>query len=549
MSTLAESTPPPPADHDPDSSASDAAPGASPARDDILHHFLTHPRQLFDLIDGSPDAIFIESTDGSVLYANRAACDLHERTRDELIGMNVLDLVPPEHREAVASRYPGWMTGELNTYEGYSYTKSGRSIPVEVRARPIQINDQPAILLHICDVSQRHHEDHEQRQWEARMQNAQKLEGLGVLAGGIAHDFNNLLMGILGNAELALQDVPPGSPATVSLRGIETAATRAADLCQQMLAYAGRGQLKVELLDVNKMVKEIGHLVSRSISKKARLRYDLTPRLPAITGDATQLRQVVLNMITNASEALGDVDGTIRIATGLIKCDAASFHRTWMDDKTGSGRCVYLEVSDTGCGMSRTTIKSIFDPFYTTKFAGRGLGLAAVLGIVRSHKGALKVDSEPERGTTFTIYFPESGELPLQKADAEAPSAWRGEGLILVVDDEQTVRSVATRMVSRMGFNALTATDGDEALRVFRERSTKISCVLLDLTMPGIDGVETYRQMRALNEKVPVIISSGFNKPDAIARFGDPGPAAFVQKPYRSAALGEALRDVLEKVN
>jgi CheY-like chemotaxis protein len=378
------------------------------------------------------------------------------------------------------------------------------------------------------------------------MQQMQKLESLGVLAGGIAHDFNNLLVAILGNAGLALMELPPESPARQTVLAIETAAQRAAELTRQMLAYSGKGRFVIERLNLSRIVEEMAHLLEVSVSKRAVLKYRFAPDLPAIEGDATQLRQVIMNLITNASDAIGDRSGVISISTGLMHADAAYLKTAYMDDALPEGDYVYLEVADTGLGMDEQTAERIFDPFFTTKFTGRGLGLAAVLGIVRSHRGAIKLYTEPGRGTTFKILFPTAGPaVPTPEEPVEAATTAPAVATILVVDDDETVRTVTRRMLEQSGYTVFQAADGAEALAIYRENQGAIDLVLLDMTMPHMDGEETFRELRRIDPRVRVLLTSGYNEQDATERFAGKGLGGFIQKPYRPQELLERIRSIL----
>jgi signal transduction histidine kinase len=277
--------------------------------------------------------------------------------------------------------------------------------------------EQGRVLAFCQDVTKRREAEDRRAHLEAQMQHSQKLESLGVLAGGIAHDFNNLLMGILGNAGLALMDVPAGSPARESLSGIETAVLRAKDLTSQMLAYSGRGRFVIEVVELPGVVEGMMHLLEVSISKNVVLRTDFSREAPPVEADVSQLRQIVMNLITNASEAIGERSGTIGIATGAIRCDRAFLQATYLDEELPEGVYTYLEVSDTGEGMDSSTVDRIFEPFFTTKFSGRGLGLAAVLGIVRGHRGAIRLQSEPGQGTTIRVLFPAADPADRQQRE------------------------------------------------------------------------------------------------------------------------------------
>jgi len=398
-------------------------------------------------------------------------------------------------------------------------------------------------------LAERKRTESERRQLEARIRQMQKMESLGVLAGGIAHDFNNLLMGILGNADLALLRLPPTSPIRDHLTGIAKATHRAADLTRQMLAYSGKGKFLVESLDLSCLIEEIDHLISAAVSKKAAVEYHLAQNLPAVEADATQIRQLVMNLIANAGEAIGESSGTIAISTGAMECDRAYLEQSYLDEDLPAGTYVYVVVSDTGSGMDDETRAKIFDPFFTTKFTGRGLGLAAVLGIVRGHHGAIKVASAPQRGTTIRVLFPacRPAASVLSSAEVEAAGWEGGQGTVLLVDDEEAVLTVAKGMLEALGFEVLSAADGRQAVEVFRRRAEEIRLVLLDMAMPRMDGEETFCEIRRIHPEARVLLSSGYNEQTATNRFAGRGLAGFIQKPYRLAALREKIRNVLDR--
>ena len=424
----------------------------------------------------------------------------------------------------------------------------------EGTVRWLQGNAQPqreldgATLWHgfITDITERKAADAAVAGFERKIQETQKLESLGVLAGGIAHDFNNILTGVLGNASLASLELPAGAPAQSYLESIRLGSLRAADLCKQMLAYSGKGRFVVKKLSLNALVEETTQLLRLSISKQAALRFDLHAELPMIEADATQMRQVIMNLVINSSEAIGAKSGVIGLSTGLTRVDREYLGGTILAPELAEGTYVYLEVSDTGCGMSAETRSKIFEPFYTTKFTGRGLGLAAVLGIVRGHGGALKVYSEEGRGTTFKLLFPcVDGSAETEGGRAALPAPWRAQGTVLVVDDEETVRSTAALMLRKMGFDVTIAMDGLEAVRIFSAKPTAYALVLMDLTMPHLDGREAYVELRRVRADVRVVMMSGFNEREVIEQFAGEGPAGFVQKPFVFEALSDAVRRAL----
>jgi PAS domain S-box-containing protein len=383
----------------------------------------------------------------------------------------------------------------------------------------------------------------DERKSQEALRQAQKLESLGVLAGGIAHDFNNLLSAILGNLSLAQIKLPPASPSEPYMKSMETTLLRAADLTRQMLAYSGKGRFVVEPLDLSRLVGEITHLLSVSISKKVLLRYDLQPGLPAIEADATQVQQVIMNLVTNASEAIGDREGIINIATGTRELDQNAMDFLFAGQALEPGRYVTLQVSDTGCGMAPETLAKIFDPFFTTKDSGRGLGLSAMLGILRGHRGGIKIYSEPGKGTTFQVYFRALDTVAQVSEAAPTQATVPFVGKVLLVDDEPDLRDSITAMLEYLGFEVETAGDGVEALERFRPGVYAL--VLMDLTMPRIDGKEAFRRMKELDPTVRVILSSGYNEQEAIQQFLGRGLAGFIQKPYMLRTLTEALEKAL----
>jgi CheY-like chemotaxis protein len=356
-------------------------------------------------------------------------------------------------------------------------------------------------------------------------------------------------MAVLGHAELALEEISPMSPARRNLTEISTASRRAADLCRQMLAYAGKASFALERVGMRDLVEEMAHLLKTAISKKAILNLNLERGLPPIQADPSQIRQIVMNLIINASEAIGDRSGVITVSVGATRCDDEYLQKTELRDALSPGLYVHLEVTDTGGGMDAQTRSRIFEPFFSTKFAGRGLGLAAVLGIVRAHKGALKVYSEPGKGTTFKILFPAltEGEDAARSPDSSPLSDWRGTGTILLVDDEESLIALGARMLEHLGFTVLTAADGLQAVDLYRERGKEIDLVLMDMTMPHMDGAEAFGELRRLNPEVRVVLASGYSHEDVASRFAGKGLDGVLQKPYTLLKLREALAGLLPK--
>ena len=401
------------------------------------------------------------------------------------------------------------------------------------------------------EIARRMQVEEEQRALEKQMHHVQKLESLGIMAGGIAHDFNNMLMAVLGNADLALADLEPWSPVRPFIEEIEKVSRRAADLCRQMLAYSGRGKFVVKTVNLSDLLLDMAGMLEISVSKKAVLKFNCPENLPPIDSDPSQLRQIIMNLVINASEAIGNRSGVITVSTGAVECDRAYLAATFLDENLAEGLYTYLEVADTGHGMDRETKAKLFDPFFTTKFTGRGLGMSAVLGIVRGHKGGIKVYSEPGRGTAIKLLFPAVPDaLPGDMHEGPAGDGkWQGKGTVLLVDDDETVRAVGRQMLERLGFNVLTANDGSQGVAAYREHTAEIDLVLLDLTMPHMDGEETFREMRRISAEVRVILSSGYNEQDVTQRFAGKGLAGFIQKPYTLEPLRDTIQKAFEKTS
>ena len=390
--------------------------------------------------------------------------------------------------------------------------------------------------------------EEEHRALERQMLDVQKLESLGVLAGGIAHDFNNLLVSVLGNAGLALAELSPSSPVRGRLTDIELAAQRAAELTRQMLAYAGRGRFVVQRLNLSDLVVEMVTLLRTVVARTADIDVRLTDNLPEVEADASQLRQVVMNLVTNAADAIGGVPGRIEITTGRMAATREYLSQACIGQDLDPGEFVFVEIADTGCGMEKKTLARIFDPFFTTKVTGRGLGLAAVLGIVRSHRGAIAVESTPGVGTRFRLLLPtvatasSNRSVPHPARKTPAPS-----GTILIVDDDDGVRTVATLSLERAGFRVVTARDGEEGMALIRQRGSDFDAVLLDMTMPRLSGAETCHLIRQLLPQLPIVLTSGYTEPDAGARLDIRDVAGFLQKPFTPASLVKVIEDAVRR--
>jgi signal transduction histidine kinase/CheY-like chemotaxis protein/ABC-type amino acid transport substrate-binding protein len=416
--------------------------------------------------------------------------------------------------------------------------------------RPLDHAGEVCSLLQIFSARaaselERRRNEAERLAFERKMQHAQKLESLGVLAGGIAHDFNNLLTAMLGHLNVAQAKLTPESPAQPHLHSLERIVHRTAELTRQMLAYSGKGRFVVKPHDLNTVIREMVHLLEVSVSKKIALRLHLADRLPPVQADAAQIQQVIMNLVTNASDAIGDQEGTIRIHTYTRGLDEAFLKKVFHNQDLEPGAYVIVEVSDTGCGMPPDVQARIFDPFFTTKVTGRGLGLSATIGILKGHRAGLKIYSEVGKGTTFKLFFPAAGAEPVVDGGAPGTCPPMARAGVLLVDDEEVIREAGKSMLESLGLDVLLASDGQQALDLIRRGGEKVDLVLMDITMPHMDGREAFLAIRALNPALPVILSSGYHEQETIQDFLGRGLSGFLQKPYTLQALSEALRGVM----
>jgi two-component system, cell cycle sensor histidine kinase and response regulator CckA len=508
----------------------------------VAEQKLLHEREFSsEALNSLPGVFYVIGQENGFLRWNNNFETVSEYTSEEFSRMSPLDLFIGTDKNLISDWMREVFVKGAASVEAELATKSGQRIAYHFTGRTIQIEGAACLIGMGIEITDRKRAEEERLKMEQQLLHAQKLESLGVLAGGIAHDFNNILMAIIGNADLALMRLSKESPATDNLHRIESAAAKAADLAKQMLAYSGKGKFVIEHLDLNRLLEEMLHMLEVSISKKAVLRLNLTENLPPVEADATQMRQILMNLVINASEAIGDKSGVIAISTGCMDCDRNYLNDVWLDENIAAGLYVYLEIADTGCGMDKETMVKIFDPFFTTKFTGRGLGMAAVLGIVRGHNGAIKVYSEPGKGTTFKVLLPASGKpVEIFNHDSRTDD-WRGSGIVLLVDDEETVRGIGKEMLHELGFTAITANDGREAIELFKQ-TPDVSFVILDLTMPHMDGDQCFRELRQLKPDIKVIMSSGFSEYEVTQKFAGKGLAGFIQKPYKMSVLKEAIQ-------
>jgi two-component system, cell cycle sensor histidine kinase and response regulator CckA len=496
--------------------------------------------------ENSLDAIFITdpAEAGRIHAANPPACRMFGYTEEELCNLSRGALVDPSDvgvqrlLEDRTRTGKGW--GEL-----VHVRKDGSSFPTEVSSSVFKDkNGRDLCITIIRDISERKLAEEERMQLEQRLQQVQKTESLGRMAGAIAHHFNNLLMAVMGNLELALYGLPPESRAQANITGAMTASQRAARISRLMLTYAGQTGGKKVSLDLSEAIREGLLLLSVSLPKKVHLRTELPDPGPIILADASHIEQILTNLALNAGEAIGEQEGEITVVVDVVAPaeiqKSSVFPPDW-DPKAESYAC--LLISDTGCGMDTATLETIFDPFFSTKFTGRGMGLSVVLGLVRTYEGAISVESQLGQGATFRVFFPLSAQETLSSGEDDmiASELIEAAGLVLLVEDEPLVRHMAEAMLNFLGCEVICASDGFEGVEVFRERKAEVDLVLLDHTMPRMNGWETLKALRALQPDIPVILASGYDETKVMQGEHPEQPQAFLQKPYQLASLKAAI--------
>ncbi|NWF37759.1 PAS domain S-box protein [Mariprofundus sp. NF] len=511
--------------------------------------------ELQSTLDNMLDTYYRLSSDGAVVWASSAVHSLLGYSLEEVTGMpmKALWLDSCGFAQSVAALREN--SGVLMNYKIQLKHRDGQLIWCSLSAHLIidQQGEVVGIEGVVRDISLQVEAETQKQEMEKKMAHVQRLESLGVLAGGIAHDFNNILAGIMGNAELAEMNMKESLPADRELENIVSSSVRAADLCRQMLAYSGQGSLVRKAVNLSGLVEETVQLIDVSISKNVSLKFDLQAHLPSILADNTQIQQIIMNLITNASEAIGEQHGgEIHVVTGSIFAGREALDSPFLEERRPPGDYVFLEVTDNGCGMDEATLNRIFDPFFTTKFTGRGLGMSAMLGIVRSHDGALQVESAPEKGARFRVLFPvssasvddmQAGEIATEKLKLSDQ-----ELTVLVIDDEVMVRAIFEKMLKKMGCEVLLACDGEEGLQRYSEHQQRIDAVLLDMTMPRMGGKEALIRLREMGIKAPVIVCSGYRNENVIPQFEQVQPEAFLQKPFSLQSLHSVLRQCLANI-
>jgi two-component system cell cycle sensor histidine kinase/response regulator CckA len=504
------------------------------------------------------EALFLVDSEGRTTFANPMAEIMFGWTSEELVGQFLHDKLTcgsqgPSAAVEDLRQIQSLLTGEtLRGQEGYFIHKDGHRVPIICSISPVRGDGKiEGAVLVVRDLTEQRRAEEAERENEEALQQAQKLESIGVLAGGIAHDFNNLLTGIMGNAGLARRAIAAGrtEQAAVLLRDVIAASERAADLTRQLLAYAGKGRFVIQPVDLCRLVTEVSTLIRASISKKITLVIDVPDDCILIEADRAQLQQLVMNLVINGGEAIGDQSGTLTVR---IRTEHFTERRTRPRTEgfpISTGDYVRIDVSDTGQGMDADTRSRIFEPFFTTKFLGRGLGLSAALGIVRGHRGAIGVRSEPGEGTTFTILLPVPRDTHRPERISGHTTAiefdTQGAGTILVADDEEGVRSLVASVLEDAGYTVELAADGGEAVERLRDLGDRVRLVLLDLTMPILGGAEAATELRRIQPHIPIVAMSGYGDIEVMQHFSQAGVDDFLPKPFSPDQLAEKVRQAL----
>ncbi|MEM7167817.1 MAG: response regulator [Planctomycetota bacterium] len=494
------------------------------------------------IIDAAADFIGMSDRDLTVVYMNQAGRKMlgFDATED-VSTYKVADCHPPEIGQQIKEELlpvvlrDGYWQGETDFQ-----TRDGRIVPTSQTIVCHRDDDgEPSGFSTIArDISNAREAEQERLSLEAQLQYAQKLESLGILAGGIAHDFNNILTGILGAADLARQQCDDPEVVATYLDTINNSSKRAAGLCQQMLAYSGRAQLNKEPLDLAPIVSGIVDLLRVSIPKTHEIRLELAPGLGAVNGDSAQLSQVVLNLIKNASDSMAESPGTVSVVLQQCELTREQLRGSVLEEHLAAGSYLVLDITDQGCGIGPESLARIFDPFFTTRGPGRGLGLAAVLGIIRGHGGGVFVDSKVDHGTEFRVILPTTNAtVPTVAELPTEPAALGNDELVLVVDDEETIRELVVHALDKVGYAVISAADGEAGWDLYQQRRADIKLVVLDLSMPKLGGLEVLAKIRKVDMDLPVALTSGYStEADQVSELDQPS-TVFLHKPYSVSQL------------
>lgn len=507
-------------------------------------------------LDLSPSLFILLDIEGNIQYLNKSALEIL-KCDSSVIGENWFStFVSPSDREALRENFQEIISEKnITDVENIVHIlNSGNEEKTLILRHAFVYNDDGAIkglIYSGMDITNKIQIEKERQIVEEKIRHTQQLESVGILTKGIAHDLNNLLVGIIGNADLAMTEITPDSTASYYLKEIVRISKELSHLTQELLTYACKEKTLVKPISLTTIIKNISDLIELSIPKKIIMKYDLDENLPLINADSTYIRQLIINLVSNAADAIGEKSGVITIITKQMYCDSKYWQTTYFGEHCKEGDYVYLEIIDNGKGIARDVLERIFEPFFTTKLSGRGLGLSAVAGIVQAYHGAIKIYTELGKGTSFKVLFPtiESSKTPSQKIyhsrEKQEPKTKNRQ--ILVVDDEQLVRETIKNMLEMGDYQVILATNGEEAIDTYMNNRDQIDLVILDMSMPVMDGEETFRELRRINSEVKVILTSGYNEKDVLERFIGKGLTGFIQKPFILSTFLETIKSITEK--
>lgn len=499
------------------------------------------------LFDSSPDAIFVEDTDGYVLDVNTEACRLHGMTRDQLVGKHVLDLVPPEARDEVSREFPRLAKGELDGVEGFSFAADRGPIPVELRTRPIEYAGKAAILLHVRDISKRRQAEEALHRSEEQLRHAQRLEAVGTLASGLAHDFNNLMTVISCYSDLLLHGLEENTRLHQDTQEIRKASNSAADLTRQLLMFSRKQIVSPVLLDLNSLLAEMESLLLRLIGEDIEVVHNHDPDLRSVRVDRGQIEQVVMNLAINARDAMPR-GGRLTIITSNVVLTEAECR---LDPDAQPGNFVCLSTEDTGVGMDEETLDRVLEPYFTTKELGKGtgLGLSVVYGIVKKHEGSISISSTPGRGSLFRVYLPSVESAPRQPSkeqlNLEKP---RGKGeRILLVEDHSEIREISERILTENNYHVESAANAADAVELFEKEADAFDLLFSDMILADTTGLDLAERLRAINPELYVLLTSGYMDDKLQLRLIEEKGYPFLSKPYANMELLRTIRRELDK--
>jgi two-component system, cell cycle sensor histidine kinase and response regulator CckA len=501
------------------------------------------------IFDTAEDFIFIKDRNGRYVAGNPAMARMINKSPSDFIGKSYNDFIEsPSCLEVVEFDDNEVLKGNKIERETTCNVLGVEKIASTLK---VPIVEEDGSISGICgigrDVTLRRKEEKQKKILEKRMLQSQKLESLGIISGGIAHDFNNLLVGILGNASLIQMEENLPESCHNNAEDIISSAEKASEFCDQLLTYSGKGHFNLEPTSLNDSISEILKIMEKVISKKVSLITNLESGLPNIKSNSSQIQQIIMNLITNASESFGEEEGTITIKTGKMHASKEYVDSSYLQDDLPAGEYLYVDVIDTGCGMDKESITQLFDPFFSTKFAGRGLGMTTTLGIVRSHQGAIFVESNPGEGTLFRILFPVTNQPVNKKSSPKKDHNFGNDpGTILVIDDVEAVLNVTRIALELENFKVLTAKDGQEGLEVIKKQHEEISLILLDLTMPKLNGKELIDYLTLTHSEIPIILSSGYDSEEVLTEKTMQAIAGFLKKPYTVQGLLHEVHQALK---